>query len=325
MKNILELSKSDMIDLYHQMLTIRLVEEKIEHGITRGEVQGTTHLCIGQEAVPVGISDNLSDADYVVSNHRGHGHALAKGLDPEKLLAEVMGRENGYCKGRGGTQHISCMEKGFIGTNGITGGGIPLALGAAFSIKYNKQENISVVYISDGATNQGTFHESLNMASLWSLPLLIVCENNLYGMSNPIEKSISSLPISKRAEAHGIEAATLNGMDVIEVKNKSKKYIEKIRSGGGPVFLECLTYRFKGHSKSDPRVYRDKDEEKLWLDRCPIVTLKNLLVQEGYDELGLDELYNKLKDEINNVYSLVLKSAFPSKSDIIKDVFYEKN
>jgi acetoin:2,6-dichlorophenolindophenol oxidoreductase subunit alpha len=325
LKNILELSKSDMIDLYHQMLTIRLVEEKIEYGITRGEVQGTTHLCIGQEAVPVGISDNLSDADYVVSNHRGHGHALAKGLSPEKLLAEVMGRENGYCKGRGGTQHISCMKKGFIGTNGITGGGIPLALGAAFSIKYNKQENISVVYISDGATNQGTFHESLNMASLWSLPLLIVCENNLYGMSNPIEKSISSLPISKRAEAHGIEAATLNGMDVIEVKDKSKKYIEKIRLGGGPVFLEFLTYRFKGHSKSDPRVYRDKDEEKLWLDRCPIVTLKNLLVQEGYDELGLDELYNKLKDEINNVYSLVLESPFPSKSDIIKDVFYEKN
>lgn len=316
---------NDKIDFFSKMLMIRLVEEKIEYGITRGQVQGTTHLCIGQEAVPVGVSANLTNSDYVVSNHRGHGHALAKGLTPERLLAEVMGRKNGYCEGRGGTQHISHFEKGFIGTNGITGGGFPIALGAAFSIKYKKQNNISVVYLSDGATNQGTFHESLNIASLWGLPILFVCENNLYSMSNPIEKSVSSLPLIKRAQAHDIESEIINGMDVLEMYDVTKEYIDKMRLGSGPVFIECQTYRFKGHSKSDARLYRDKEEEKLWNDRCPINSLEKILLDEGIKKELLDKIRLKLKKEIDEIYEIVQKSSFPSVKEIMKDVFYESD
>jgi len=323
MEKLFDLAKTDLEQFYKMMLTIRLLEEKIEYGITRGQVLGTTHLCIGQEAVPVGISANLSDEDYVVSNHRGHGHALAKGLSVEGLLAEVMGRENGYCHGRGGTQHISCMKKGFIGTNGITGGGIPIALGAAFSIKYKNLKHVSVVYLGDGATNQGTFHESLNMASIWKLPILFVCENNQYSMSNPIYKSISSLPIIKRAKAHGIEAQIIDGMNVLEVYESSKKHIENIREGRGPVFLECKTYRFKGHSKSDPRVYRNKEEEKKWRSLCPINSLKNRLLRLSVSAEKLDHIEEQLIIDIDMIYKNVIDSPYPLIADIMKDVFYD--
>ncbi|MBI5208004.1 MAG: thiamine pyrophosphate-dependent dehydrogenase E1 component subunit alpha, partial [Candidatus Firestonebacteria bacterium] len=247
----MQFDKELLIQLYYKMLQIRFFEEKIEFGFSRNQIFGTTHLCIGQEAVPAGVCLNLTDEDYVVSTHRGHGHALAKGLDSKKMMAEIMGKVTGYCKGKGGTQHIACIEKGFLGTNGITGGGIPFAAGAAFTIKYKKRKNVSVCFFGDGATNQGTFHETLNMASMWNLPVVFICENNLYAMSTPVNKTIKTETIAERAKSFGIKGIKLNGMDVLEIYKNSKEIIEEVKNNHKPIFLEFETYRFKGHSKSD--------------------------------------------------------------------------
>jgi TPP-dependent pyruvate/acetoin dehydrogenase alpha subunit len=321
-RNEFGLSRDTLLGLYRGMLTVRYFEEKIDYGFSRDEISGTTHLCVGQEAVPVGISANLSDSDYVVSNHRGHGHALSKGLLPEKLMAEIMGKANGYCKGKGGTQHVAFIEKGFLGTNGITGGGIPIAVGAALTIKIRKRGSISVCFFGDGATNQGTFHESLNMASLWKLPILFVCENNSYAMSTPVEKSVCCLPIVRRAEAYGIKGVVGDGMDVIEIAKLSKEIINEIRSGGGPVLFECKTYRFRGHSKSDPRIYRTREEEKVWKVTCPIKKLKNTLVVSGMataERLAIME--KELKSDIHAAYAKAVKGQSLSITEALEDIW----
>jgi len=324
MKGGFDPDKHEMLDLYRMMLLVRYFEQKVEYGFSRDEIYGTTHLCIGQEAVPAGVCIHLLDDDYAVSTHRGHGHALCKGLSVERLLAEIMGKSNGYGKGKGGTQHVACFEKGFLGTNGITGGGIPIATGSALAIKYKALNRVAVSFFGDGATNQGTFHESLNMAALWKLPVLFVCENNSYGMSTHIEKSISSLPIVKRADAYGMEGVVVDGMNVLEVYNASKKLIQKIRSGSGPKFMECRTYRFRGHSRSDPRVYRGKKEEKLWKDKCPINGLKNKLLQNGIaDEGQLSAIQKEINNEIQQAYDKALKSQYPAVSEALEDIFVE--
>lgn len=319
-----DLSNERLLDFYRQMLLIRSFEEKIEYGFSRNEIHGTTHLCIGQEAVPVGVCANLDSADYVVSNHRGHGHALSKGLTPDKLFAEIMGKEDGYCNGKGGTQHVAYLEKGFLGTNGITGGGIPIATGAAFTIKYKGLENISVCFFGDGATNQGTFHESLNMASLWKLPVLYVCENNFYAMSTHTELTISNKSIADRADAYNIEGIHVNGMDVMEVYNASKEAVKKIRKGSGPILLECQTYRFKGHSKSDPRIYRSKEEESHWGAKCPVLNFRDFVLKEKItEEDDLKKLEEAVFEEIENAYKFALNSPFPQNEEALKDIYYE--
>ncbi len=314
------MNKKKQLEILEKMMTIRFLEEKIEFGISRGHIQGTTHLCIGQEAIAVGVSEYLTDKDYVVSNHRGHGHALAKGLSVDRLLSEIMGKENGYCNGRGGTQHISYMKKGFIGTNGITAGGMPLSLGAAFSIKYLQKKNISVVFLGDGATNQGVFHETLNMASIWSLPILFICENNKYGMSNPVEKSISKLPITHRSRAHNIKSFILNGMDVLQICEKMENIITAMKKHPEPIFIEFKTYRYKGHSKSDPKIYRSKEEENIWEAQCPIKMLKKTLLKNTNPN-ELEELSKKTIQKVNVAYQKALDSPFPSPTEIKRNLY----
>ena len=253
-----------------KMRSIRAFEQNLSDFLARGIVGGTSHFCIGQEACAVGVLEAARPTDWVISNHRGHGHLLARGLDPRRLLAELKGEESGYCKGRGGSQHLSCIARHFLGTNGITGGGIPIGAGCAFALKYLHLDDIAIVFFGDGASNQGTFHETLNMASLWKLPVLFVCENNLYAMSTPTAHGLASGTVAPRAAAYNIPSAVADGLDVDAVYKAAQKACAYVRSGAGPFLLELMTYRQCGHSRNDKRVYRTREEEQRFAERDPL-------------------------------------------------------
>jgi TPP-dependent pyruvate/acetoin dehydrogenase alpha subunit len=272
---------SKLLESYCMMLLIRSIEERVAALYADGAIFGTCHLCIGQEAVAVGVAHAMRAGDQAVSGHRGHGHLLAMGGDPARLMGELMGRVNGYCRGRGGSQHISVPALGFLGTNGITGGGIPIATGAALSARMRRTGAAVVCYFGDGATNQGIFHESLNMAALWKLPVLYVCENNLYAMSEPVSRTVAGGDILQRARAYSIRAARVDGMDVEAVERAAAELLAHARGGAGPAFLEAMTYRFCGHSKSDRMVYRTREEEARWRKRDPLVTTRQRLLDSG--------------------------------------------
>ena len=266
---------------YRKVLLIRRVEERIATLFAESKISGTCHLCIGQEAVAVGVCNALRPGDQVVSCHRGHGHLLAMGGDPARVLGELMGKEIGYCRGRGGSQHMSAPEIGFLGTNGITGGGIPLATGAALSAKMLGLDRVVVGFFGDGATSQGTFHESLNIASLWKLPVLYVCENNGYAMSTPVARTVAGGDILKRAAAYALRAERVDGMDLDAVEATSAQLLRYVRNGNGPAFIEAVTYRYCGHSKSDRKVYRTREEEAEWRKRDPVRILRARLDKTG--------------------------------------------
>lgn len=274
-------AEDPLIEIYRKLLLIRRFEERVQDLFAEGKISGTCHLCIGQEAVAVGVCGALAAGDQAVSSHRGHGHLLAMGGEPARLLGELMGKEIGYCRGRGGSQHLSVPEIGFLGTNGITGGGIPIATGAALSARHRRTGAVVVCFFGDGATTQGTFHESLNMASLWRLPILYVCENNGYAMSMPVARSVAGGEILERARAYALRAERVDGMDVDAVRVAATAAIVHARSGGGPAFLEAMTYRFCGHSKSDRLVYRTRAEEAQWKARDPVAVTRARLAEAG--------------------------------------------
>lgn len=288
----------DPIDAYRKALTIRYFEEKVDWLFGRGMLGGTTHLCIGQEAVAVGISAALEPEDYVVSNHRGHGHLIAKGADLVKMFAELLGKREGYCKGKGGTQHICAKDINFLGTNGITGGGIPIATGAGLSIKLSGEKRVSVCFFGEGASNQGIFHESLNMASVWNLPVVYVCENNLYAMSTRFSRSSRFEDVALRAASFGIPSAIVDGMDAAKVFESAKRVVDRVREGMGPALIEAKTYRFCGHSKSDPRAYRTKEEETLWKRKDPLILIEAMLQDRAKEELaGIRQAQQELVEQ----------------------------
>ena len=291
------------LDFYKHMLLIRTFEEKINMLFSRGMILGTTHLCIGQEASAVGVCAALISGDKVIGNHRSHGHALAMGLLPEKLLGELLGKRNGYCGGIGGSQHVASVEDGFLGSNGITCGGMPIAVGVAFALKRKFPGNICTVFIGDGATNQGVFHESMNLASIWNLPLLVVCENNLYAMSTPYTETIAGASLERRGEAYNIRTTTVDGMDVLAVYEAASECVDYIRIQMKPCFLLVNTYRFLGHSKSDPRTYRTREEEKRYRTKDPIPRLGKILIESNIiDEKGLKNLKTEVRELIENCY-----------------------
>lgn len=290
-----------LLEFYKVMKKIRLFEEKIDWLFSRGRLGGTTHLSIGQEAVAVGIISHLRKDDYVLSSHRGHGHMIAKGGHLFKIFAELMGKIDGYCYGKGGTQHLCARDEGFYGTNGITGGGIPIATGIALSSKLRGSDQIVVSFFGDGAINQGTFHESLNMASLWSLPILYVCENNLYGMSTHIKDVICNEDLGHRLDGYKIKNTSVDGMDVRVVYKAAQKAIEYIRTQQKPFFIEAKTYRFCGHSKSDARKYRTKEEEKFWEDKDCLETFRKYLCQYHSAEAMVkidEEIVNEIEEAL---------------------------
>ncbi|OGV72825.1 MAG: hypothetical protein A3K19_28530 [Lentisphaerae bacterium RIFOXYB12_FULL_65_16] len=278
----------DVLASYHQMLLIRFFEEALSDLFTKNLVGGTAHFCIGQEACAVGVISAARPTDWIVSNHRGHGHLLARGVEPYRVMAELLGRRDGCCRGRGGSQHMSAMAQCFLGTNGITGGGLPIGTGAALALKYQNSDGIVLVFFGDGASNQGTFHESLNMASLWGLPVLYVCENNRYSMSLEVGKACARTPVSERASAYSMRGETCDGMDVLEVRRHASELIDHVRSGKGPALLELLTYRFCGHSKNDARVYRTREEEAQWAERDCLKLAREWLSTHGVTGPELD-------------------------------------
>jgi pyruvate dehydrogenase E1 component alpha subunit len=253
-----------LLVLYERMLLIRFFEERLASLFDRNLIGGTSHLCIGQEASAVGVVSGCRPDDWIVSSHRGHGHLLARGLEPRRLLAELLGRRSGYCGGKGGSQHLCSLADSVLGTNGITGGGLPLAAGAALAAQMRGEERIAIAFFGDGATAQGTFHETLNLAALWKLPVLFVCENNGYAMSMPSAAVVAGDDIAGRAAGYGLRGMLADGMDVEAVQAAAEEAQASVRAGAGPVLLELETYRHCGHSRNDRRLYRTRDEETRW-------------------------------------------------------------
>jgi acetoin:2,6-dichlorophenolindophenol oxidoreductase subunit alpha len=296
---------------YELMLRIRRTEERIGWLFGRGLTMGTAHLSIGQEASAVGVLSTARHQDQVVSTHRGHGHLIAKGAEPARILAEICGRTSGYCRGKGGSQHIAVRDLNFLGTNGITGGGIPVATGAALTSKLTGTGTVVFSFFGDGAANQGTFHESLNMASAWQLPIVYVCENNGYAMFTPLHKVSGVIDIAKRAAGYGIPGVTVDGMDLLEVQEAAAEAAERARAGDGPTLLEIKTYRFCGHSKSDNgSSYRPRDEVAAWQQRDPIELWRARLAQRGVAEGELTAIEAAIDAEIEAATTLALDGAY---------------
>jgi pyruvate dehydrogenase E1 component alpha subunit len=253
-----------------KMLLIRRFEESAEDAYMRGLVHGTMHLSIGQEASAVGACMPLTDADYITSTHRGHGHCIAKGAEVSRMFAEFFGKEDGYCRGRGGSMHIADVSKGNLGANGIVGGGIPIAVGVALAMKKQKRRSVVVCFFGDGANNEGAFHEGLNIAAIWKLPVIFLCENNGYGMSTSIERSTAVANVAERAAGYAMPGVIVDGNSFAQVALAAYDAVERARAGGGPTLIESKTYRIRGHSRSDRNRYRTKEEIEAWQARDPI-------------------------------------------------------
>lgn len=300
----LSLPGDTLIDMYHTMNLIRQFETMADKLYAMGKVHGTMHLSAGQEAVAVGIGYATRKEDYLINHHRGHGHFISKGADINLMMAEFLGKENGYCRGRGGSMHIADFTSNNLGANGIVGCGIPHSLGVGLAIKMRKTDDIVITIFGDGASNEGVFHETLNMAALWELPIMFVCENNKYGMSMDVERCVAKLPIAQRAEAYGIPWHCIDGNDVLTVYDTVNQAVADIRSGQGPVFIETQTYRYYGHSKSDRNLYRSKDEIEDWREnKDPIKRFREYLFDLG--------LLTDAKNEIieNDALSIIEKAV----------------
>ena len=322
------LGKEKALDLLRQMWAIRNFENQVYDMLGQNLIKGASHLSAGQEAVPVGAISVLERDDLITSTHRGHGHCYARGAvlaeteeahqdHYNKMLAELCGRTTGYSRGRGGSMHIADVENGNLGATGIVGGNIPVATGAALAQQMKGTGNVVLCFFGDGATNTGNFHESLNMASLWDLPVVYIIENNLYGMSVPIESAAAKLSLAQRGCAYGMENEVVNGMDILAVREAVARAVEHARSGKGPYLLECQTYRWYGHSRSDPRAYRTKEEEAEWKSRDPIPNFAAELVAAGIaTEAEIDAVEAKMEEAIEKATEFSLNSPMPSPDEL---------
>jgi len=306
----------------HRMHVIRKFEEVAEASYMRGLIHGTMHLSIGQEASAVGAVLALRADDYILSTHRGHGHCIAKGADPARMLAEFFGKENGYCRGRGGSMHIADVEGGNLGANGIVAGGLPIAVGVGMSIKAQKQDRVCMVFFGDGAANEGAFHEALNMASIWKLPVVFVCENNKYGMSMDIAKAMAVPNVADRASAYAMPGVALDGNDLPAVTAATRVAVTRARSGGGPSLIECKTYRLRGHSKSDRNLYRTKEEIEAWRKRDPILRLQGELIAHGrFEAVELADIEKAAQAQIEAALEFAKASPDPDPAELTRDVY----
>jgi len=283
---------------YETMLVIRRFEETLNDLYGTGVIRGTSHFCAGQEATEVGAVAALRPDDLVTSTHRGHGHFIAKGGDPKRIMAELWGKATGYACGRGGSQHMADFAIGFLGSNGITGGMIPVATGAALSQQMLGTGRIVLCFFGDGATGQGTFHEAVNMGAVWRLPVVYLCENNLYAMSTPVAEVFREPEVAKRAAGYGIPGERVDGQDYFAVRDAVEAAAERARSGNGPTLIEALTYRIYGHSKSDEREYRTPEEEAAWAERDAIKLMREALLTRGVLTEALDQQVRARSEEI---------------------------
>jgi pyruvate dehydrogenase E1 component alpha subunit len=277
----MRLDESRKRDVLYQMYAVRAFEEMAEQLYAMGKIHGTMHLSIGMEASAVGAIAALRPDDLVLSTHRGHGHCIAKGADLNLMMAEFMGKEAGYCRGRGGSMHIADVAGGNLGANGVVGGGLATAMGVGLGLKLQGRDQVCLCFFGDGAANLGPFHESLNMAAIWTLPVVFVCENNQYAMSFSVKRAFAIERISDRAAAYGMPGVTTDGNDLLAVYEAVSQAVEWARAGQGPSLVENVTYRWRGHSKSDANRYRTREEIEEWKTRCPIKRFRTLLVEEG--------------------------------------------
>jgi pyruvate dehydrogenase E1 component alpha subunit len=316
------LDRQTLRDALLKMHLIRKFEETAEASYARGLIHGTMHLSIGQEASAVGAVLRLRPDDYILSTHRGHGHCIAKGADPARMLAEFFGKETGYCRGRGGSMHIADVEGGNLGANGIVAGGLPIAVGVGMSIKAQRQDRVCVVFFGDGATNEGAFHEALNMASIWTLPVVFVCENNKYAMSMDIAQAMAVRDVADRAAAYAMPGATVDGNDLFAVVAAAEAAIARARAGDGPSLVECKTYRIRGHSKSDRNLYRTKDEIETWREADPILRLERELVTSGaFEASELAAIERAAQQRIDDALEFAKSSPDPDPKALTRDVY----
>ena len=316
------IKKELLYEMLTKMLKIRYFEEQIDKLYMKGEVHGTGHLYIGQEATAIGAILALKKEDVITSTHRGHGHCIAKGADINLMMAELLGKKDGYCKGKGGSMHIADINIGNLGANGIVGGGIAIATGAALAIKEMKTNQVVLCFFGDGAINQGVFYESANMASIWKLPVIYVVENNKYGMGFPVSKAVNIDKLSKRADAFGIKGITIDGNDAVGVYDTLSGLISEARSGSGPIIVECETYRWKGHSRVDPERYRTRQEVELWKKKCPILRFKKYLTDNNLiTSADIEKIEKDVASQIIKATEFAMASPFPDPREATEDVY----
>jgi pyruvate dehydrogenase E1 component alpha subunit len=318
----LNLSKEKLIEMYRKMVEIRSFEEKVFELYAQNLVPGTIHLYAGEEAVAVGVCSNLRKDDYITSTHRGHGHCIAKGAQLNRIMAEILGKKTGYCKGKGGSMHIADFNIGMLGATAVVGAGIPIAMGAGLSIKLRGTENVVACFFGDGASNQGTFHEAINMAAVWKLPVIFVCENNVYAMGTRQSRVMLIENIADRAVAYGIPGIVVDGNDVLAVYEAAQKAVERARKGEGPTLIECKTYRHKGHSRIDPAKYRPKEEVEEWLHKDPMKRFKEKLLQtNALIEDEIQQVEKEVSTEIEEAVKFAMESPYPSPEEALEDVY----
>lgn len=317
----MELDQTTLLDIYEKMVRIRQFEEKAAELFAAQKLPGFVHLYAGEEAVASAVCALLTDRDYITSTHRGHGHLIAKGGKLDLMMAELYGKRDGYCKGKGGSMHIADVDLGILGANGIVGAGQPIAAGAAFALKYKKTDAVAVCFFGDGASNRGTFHESLNLASAFKLPVIFVCENNQYGISNHQSTSMNITDVSDRAGAYGMPGVTVDGNDAIAVFEAAGEAIARARKGDGPSLIECKTWRHHGHFEGDPATYKKPEEQAAWLAKDPIPRLAKKLVELKYaDEKSLETLWKKVEENLEAAVRFAEQSPYPQPSEVLTDV-----
>ena len=322
-----EIGKDTLLKMYRTMQTIRQFEERLRDLFKEGKVPGFVHVSIGEEATPTGVCAALTDRDYITSTHRGHGHLIAKGGKLKPMMAEIFGKKTGYCKGKGGSMHIADFSIGILGANGIVGAGLPIATGAALAAKIRGSGEVAACFFGDGASNEGTFHESLNIASSWKLPVVFVCENNLYGEFTPGKDVTSVKDIADRARGHDMPGVVVNGNDVVEVHETMLQAVERARKGEGPTLIECKTYRWEGHVVGEEaflgkRGYRSQEEIAEWKKRCPLATFERRFLEARLvTQAELDAVKAAVKREVEEAVSFAIESPLPKPEEALEDMF----
>ncbi|MBU2054978.1 MAG: thiamine pyrophosphate-dependent dehydrogenase E1 component subunit alpha [Proteobacteria bacterium] len=321
----MKLSKDKQLALYTTMKTIRLFEERISDLYARGQIPGLVHLYIGEEAVAAGVCAALREDDYITSTHRGHGHVIAKGAELNPMMAELYGKKTGYCKGKGGSMHIADMTVGILGANGIAGGGLPIAVGAGWSAKWRGTDQVAVCFFGDGSSNNGTFHESLNLASVHRLPVIFVCENNLYGISVCQAKHQAITDVAVRATAYDMPGVVVDGNDVTAVFQAAEKAVKRARAGEGPTLVECKTYRWRGHHEGDPNQgarYRTREEIDVWKNKCPIERFARQMVSNRTATAKkIEAIDREITGRIDAAVAYAETSEFPAYEEMFEDVY----
>ena len=326
MKNIAERVPMELqLEMFGVMLRIRGFELKTAECFAKGMLAGNIHTCIGQEAVSAGACTALQQGDFITGTHRGHGQCIAKGARTDRMLAELFGKKTGYCAGKSGSMHVADVGLGILGANGIVGAGLPIAAGSALASKIRHTPEVTLAFFGDGASNNGTFHETVNIAAAWKLPMVFLCENNGYAVSVNIHSVTNTEDIAARAAGYGIPGMVVDGNDAVAVYNAVHSAAERARGGGGPSIVECKTYRIHGHYEGDPAAYRTKEETKQWKAKDPIERLRAELLAQGAAPEKLEETEAAIAAEIEEAYRFAVDSAYPDPAEVREDVYFADN